>query len=238
MEREKREYLMMCLRKAIPEKDVHHHLPPSSEIAPLVIGFTKNCVPISCYGRTVSCLLGLYDWKLIRAKDGSPQCLAHNVVSLSNPQIPGRIVVVDTGHSFHVHISPGKGTSRKIMSQICFQVKETILTAIKQVFECLNLSGIEVSPSFLCPCKAKPRNHSASPTLLNEEWFLQCTITGESVGAADESQLMWLRLQLPTTGEPSLPKLLELKIHESVGTNYRILGTFFWKIKMVHLSTS
>ena len=224
--REKREYLMMSLRPAIPTKDTPQHLPPPSEIAPLVVQFTHNCVPLSCFSRTISCLLVMYNWKLSRAKDGSPQCLAHNVVSLFKPQMPGQIVLVDTGHSFQVHIAPGRDTDRNDMSKICFQVKETIFTAIKQVFDCLHLAGIEASPAFSCPCNTKPLSHSASPSLFNSKWFFQCSITGESVGAADDCHLMWLEAPAAETEKPSLPKLLTLNILETVGTKYRTFGTF------------
>ena len=81
IKREKREYLMMSLRSAIPDKDIPQHLPPSSKIAPLLVQFTKNCVPLSCFSRTISCLLVMYNWKLSRADNGCPLCLAHNIVS-------------------------------------------------------------------------------------------------------------------------------------------------------------
>ena len=226
IKREKREYLMMSLRPAIPDKDIPLHLPPPSKIPPLVVQFTHNCVPLSCFSRTISCLLAMYNWKLSRAKDGSPQCLAHNVVSLFKPQMPGQIVLVDTGHSFQVHVTPGRDTDRNDMSKICFQVKETIFTAIKQVFDCLHLAGIEASPAFSCPCNTKPLSHSASPSLFNSKWFLQCSITGESVGAADDRHLMWLEAPAAETEKPSLPKLLTLNILETVGTKYRTFGTF------------
>ena len=226
IKREKREYLMMSLRPAIPTKNIPLHLPPPSKIPPLVVQFTHNCVPLSCFSRTISCLLAMYNWKLSRAKGGSPQCLAHNVVSLFKPQMPGHIVLVDTGHSFQVHVTPGRDTDRNDMSKICFQVKETIFTAIKQVFDCLHLAGIEASPAFSCPCNTKPLSHSASPSLFNSKWFLQCFITGESVGAADDHHLMWLEAPAAETEKPSLPKLLTLNILEAVGTNYRTFGTF------------
>ena len=226
IKREKREYLMMCLQKPIPNKDLPQHLPPPSEIAPLVVQFTKNCVPLSCFSRTISCLLAMYDWKLSRADDGSPQCLSHNVVSLYKPQTPGQIVLVDMGHSFQVHIKPSKGLDRNDMTKICFQVKETILTSIKQVFDRLNLSSIEATPAFICHCGGKPLSHSASHSLFNCKWLLSCSLTGESIGAASEHHMMWLDTPTTETDKPSLPKLLKLNVVEGVGTNFMSLGTF------------
>jgi hypothetical protein len=226
VERKMREYLMMSLQQPIADKEIQRHLPPPSAVAPLVVQFTNNCAPLSCFSRTISCLMAMYDWKLSRADDGSPQCLALNVVSLYKPQTPGQIVLVDVGHSFQVYISPGKGLDRNDMAKICFQVKESIFTAIKQVFDCLSLAGIEATPAFFCLCKGKPLYHSASPSLFNSKWLLSCSLNQQSVGQASENHLMWLDAPATETGKPSLPKLLELGVVEGVGTNYLSFGTF------------
>ena len=95
----KREYLMMSLRSAISDEELPQHITAPSEIAPLVVKFTKDCVPLSCFSSTISCLLAMYDWKLSRSEDGSPECLAHNAVSLYDPQLPVQIILIDTGHT-------------------------------------------------------------------------------------------------------------------------------------------
>ena len=224
--KEKREYLMMCLQKPIPNKDLPQHLPPPSEIAPLVVQFTKNCVPLSCFSRTISCLLAMYDWKLSRDDKCLPKCLAHNVVSLYKPRTPGQIVLVDSGHSFQVHIRPGRGIDRNDMAKVCFQVRETLFTAIKQVFDILHLDGISASPAFSCPCERESLSHFASPDLFNSKWHLYCSITDECVGPATDHHVLWLDTPATETETPSLPKLLELDIHKDVGPNYKIFGTF------------
>ena len=248
IKREKREYLMMSLRPAIPDKDIPQYIPPPSEISPLVVKFSKDCVPLSCFGSTISCLLSLYEWRLSRADNGSPECLAHNVVSLFKPQTPGQIVLVDVGHSFQIHINTDRDADRKDIPEICFQVKETIFTAIGQVFERLNLTGIEVSPAFPCPCSggelfprikhkffrlggavASPTehlSHTASAYLFkNNKWFLHCSKTEKSVGAALEKHTMWLDTPVAEKEKPSLPKLYELAVPEKVGAQYAAFGT-------------
>ena len=246
IKREKREYLLMSLRPAIPDKDIPQYIPLPSEIAPLVVKFSKDCVPLSCFGSTISCLLSMYDWRLSRADNGSPECLAHNMVSLFKPQTPGQIVLVDVGHSFQIHINADKDTDRKDFPEICFQVKETIFTAISQVFDRLNLAGIKVFPAFPCPCSAEelfpehkpskegvseketsprePRTHSASAYLFKNKWFLHCSKTEKSVGAALEKHTMWLDTPMGEKEKPSLPKLYELEVPEKVGAQYEVFG--------------
>ena len=229
IKREKREYLMMSLRSAVPDKDVPRYLPPPSEIAPLVVQFTNKCVPLSCFSRTVSCLLAMYDWKLSRADNGSPLCMAHNIVSLYKPLTPGQIVLVDTGHNIQVHIMPGKGLNGKDMATICYQVKETILAAIKKVFSLLSFTRIKATAAFLCPCKKKPLLHSATQSLFNSKWFLSCSLTEQSVGPANDHHLLWLDAPATETEKPSLPKLHDLEVVEKIGTEYEKFGTFLLK---------
>ena len=224
IKREKREYLMMCLQKPIPDKDLPQHLPPPSEIVPLVVQFTKNCVPLSCFSRTISCLLAMYDWKLSRGDKGSPQCLAHNVVSLYTPQTPGQVVLADMGHSLQIHIKTNGGIKPKSFPSICFHVKETILAAIKHVFELLNLAGIEASSVFFCPCLGVSHSHTASAYLFQSQWLLRCSVTGNSAGAAENKHQIWLETPVVEQGKPSLPKLLELDIPLKVGANFFQFG--------------
>ena len=227
IKREKREYLMMCLQKPIPDKDLQKHLPPPSEIAPLVVQFTKNCVPLSCFSRTISCLLAMYDWKLSRGDKGSPQCLAHNVVSLSTPQTPGQVVLADMGHSLQVHIKTDSDIKPKCFPGICFHVKEAIFAAINHVFELLNIAGIEVSSAFVCPCSGVPQSHTAFAYLFQpSQWRLRCSATGNSAGAAEKKHQFWLEAPVVEQEKPSLPNLLKLDILNQIGPNYKTFGIF------------
>ena len=224
IKREKREYLMMSLRSAIPDKDVPQYLPPSSEIAPLVVQFTNNCVPLSCFSRTVSCLLTMYDWKLSRDDNGSPLCLAHNIVSLYKPHTPSQIVLVDTGHSIQVHISVNKDTNPLSFPTICLQVQEAVFAAINEVLERLDLVGIEISPSFLCPCSCQPPTHSSSAYPFQSQWFLHCSVTEKCAGAAQSKHRVWLDPPVVEKERPSLPKLLKLKVPQKVGGSFTQFG--------------
>ena len=224
VKRERREYLMMSLRQPIPDKDIPQYIPVSSVIAPLVIQFTKNCVPLSCFSRTISCLLAMYDWKLCRADDGSPECLAHNIVSLYKPQMPGQIILVDMGHSIQIHIKVNKDTDPSHFPDICFQVRETVFTAIEQVFEILHLSKIEISRAFICPCSREPHNHSASVYQFKSQWMLNCSIVESDVGAAEKKHIMWLDTSVTETMKPSLPNLLQFNVPTKVVSKYYEFG--------------
>ena len=221
---ESKEYLMMTLRPAIPEKDIPKYIPKQSMVAYLVVKFTKDCVPLSCFGRTISCLLAWFDWKLSRGGDGSPKCLAHNIASLFIPQTPGQVILVDTGHCFEIHINVDKGIGSTDLPKICLQVRETIFSAIKHVFECLHLSKIEISPAFTCPCSEESSMHFASAYEYNSKWLFRCHNTGEGAGRAEQKHIMWLETPSTEAEKPTLPKLLDFNVHKKVADDYYVFG--------------
>ena len=209
VKREKREYLMMCLRQAIPDKNVSRYI-PASKIAPLVVQFTKNCVPLSCFGRTISCLLAMYDWKLSRADNGSPECLASNIVSLFDSQIPVEILLRDATSHLEVHVLPDRGFTPDRFPEVFLQIRETVFSAIKQVFGRMQLTGIEITPAFVCPCsKSLKDSHVASLHTLarSSDGFLRCSKTGKNTGTVQKKHQLWLdtRHPLPSSLLPSRP---------------------------------
>ena len=204
--REKREYLMMSLVSAIPDQDLSKHIPKSSEIAPLLVKFTNDCVPLSCFSSTISCLLSMYDWRLCRSEGGSPDCLAHNVVSLYSPNLPVQIVLLDAANHVEIHIHTNK---KKFLPDICTEVRDTVLAAIRDVFETMQLTGIDVTPAFLCPCSTVSESHSASVYTFRSELFLRCSKTGASDWEAEGKHIIWLNTaekDMPSLDKPSLKK--------------------------------
>ena len=225
IKREKREYLMMSLRPAIPDKDIPQYIPAPSKIATLVVKFSKDCVPLSCFSSTISCLLSVYDWRLSRADNGSPECLAHNVVSLYDPQLPVQIIVVDTTNRLQIHVRPEEDSDSNVFPKVCFHIRETVFSAIPKVFDTLQLTGIEITPAFLCSCSQSSEPHSASPyKSLDSKWHLRCSKTEKSVGAALEQHTMWLDTPVTEKEKPSLPKLLTFKVPKKVGVNFAGFG--------------
>ena len=168
---------MMSLRPAIPAKHLLRYIPSSQKVAPLVVKFSKDCVPLGCFSSTISCLMFMYDWRLTRSDDGSPECLAHNVVSLYDPKMPIQILVVDMANHLEIHVSGIEGIDQHILNSVCIQTRETVFSDIKKVFHTMHLSEIEISHAFLCPCDKHPQGHSASTIQYQSDLFLRCSMT-------------------------------------------------------------
>ena len=208
----------MCLRQAIPDKKVTQYIPASSEIAPLVVQFTKNCVPLSCFGRTISCLLAMYDWELSRADNGSPKHLASNFVSLFDSQLPVEILLRDATSHLEVHVLPDEGFSCDISPKVCFQIRQTVFSAIDQVFNSMQLEGIETAPAFMCLCSKKEPHFASLHTSIDTKQFLRCSNTKKNAGPVEGKHQLWLDTPDTEKNKPSLPKLLQFKVPQKVGT--------------------
>ena len=189
---EKPEYLMMCLLPAIPDQQLPQHIPSLSDTVPLVVKFSRDCVPLSCFSSTISCLLSsyMYQWKVSRKGNGTPQCLAHNIASLYDPSLPIRIVLVDVARHIEVYIE-SDDDDRDILPEVCSQVCRTVFGAIERVFHVMRLSELEVSPAVLCPCKSEFESHSACYFTSMGRNYLRCSKTGNRVGKASYQHMMW-----------------------------------------------
>ena len=185
------EYLMMCLLPAIPDQEVHSKIPSSPDTVPLVVKFNNDCVPISCFSSTTSCLLSTYNWKINRKDDGTPECLAHNVASLCDPDLPVKIFVVDANRHMEVYLDFNE-EDRDILPEICSKVVETVFNAIHKVFDVMRLTEIEISPAVLCPCQDISVAHSAFHYTALKRDYLRCSKTNASVGKAQAQHMMWL----------------------------------------------
>ena len=214
-----REYLMMCLKPSIPDQELHRYIPTSSDTVPLVVRFSSGCVPLGCFGSTISCLLSKYRWEVVRGEDRTPNCLAHNIASLHDPQLHVDVLLVDFTQHLQVHVSCDLGIHR-LHPNTCSLVLTNVLGAIEKVFEimCLDGDNMVISPAVVCPCTKVKEKHFACFT---SEYLLRCF---RSISIPDEKQMLWMGNERANT-EPTLPQLMRLKLPEKVGGRYRKFGT-------------
>ena len=215
--RMKKEYLMMCLKPAISNTELHHYIPKSSDTVPLVVKFSSGCVPLGCFGSTIACLLSKYGWEVHKEK-GLPKCLAHNIAALHDPDLRVNIVLVDFTQYYKVFIS---SDIRQFPSpaRVCSQVRRTIFGAVENVFEIMHLDRdkITTSPAVVCECTS---THHFAEFSRNSLYCSESTSTSK----ANEKQLLWMGED--TNLQPDLPELLRLKIPEGVGREYFNFGVY------------
>ena len=209
--RMKKEYLMMCLKPAIPNKELDHYIPKSSDTVPLVVKFSSGCAPLGCFGSTIACLLSKYGWEVHRER-GLPKCLAHNIASLHDPDLRVNIVLVDFTQYYKIFISSDL-RQFPAPARVCSQVRRTVFGAVENVFEIMHLDWdkIKISPAVVCECTSAHHFAEFSRNLL------YCS---KSTSEANEKQLLWMGEDL----QPDLTELLRLKIPEKVGVKYFNFG--------------
>ena len=219
---ENKGYLMMCLKPAIPDEELNDNIPKSSDTVPLVIKFSNGCVPLGCFGSTISCLLSKYGWKVLTKRRGVPECLAHNIATLRDPHIPVNIVLVDYIKHFEIHISSVPSCNQHSKSNTFSQVRRKVFGAIEKVFEImqLDIDKIKISSAIICTCgEVTVAYHFAELT----NTMLYCSETAKTFKPSKEQQL-WMSED--SNSKPDLPELLRLKIPEKIGTQYTKFGIF------------
>ena len=182
----KDEYLMMCLLSALDDEKLCQHLPFSPKIVPLVVKFTDDCIPLGCFGSTISCLLSSYTWEVNRKVDDSPECLYHNIASLFCPTVFSNVMLVD--RIDHIEVYVDEDASYSDLSK----VRKEVFGAIQNVFDIMHItdSGIAVSPAFLCPCQKVCRIHTASIGEVNSKKYLLCS-EKKWKGEPQDKYTMW-----------------------------------------------
>ena len=162
----KDQYLMMCLLPPIPDEKLCQYIPSSSNMVPLVVKFTDDCVPLGCFGSIISCLLS-NNWK-VSEKDNLPECLYHDIALLFCLTIHRKIVLVDTANHIEVHVS------KTANCDDIFELREEIFEAVKKVFDIMHITD-PVSPAVLCPCKEVDQPHTASLGKVHSKKYLLCS---------------------------------------------------------------
>ena len=217
VDEKKQQYLMMCMKPAIPAHELHQHVPESTDTVPLAVEFSSGCVPLGCFGNTISCLLSKYGWKVRRRKrGGAPKCLAHNIVSLHDPDLVVNVVLVDCTQHIEIHVE----TDLSILdspSTTCSEIHTTVFGAIEKVFAVMHLKKdqIKLSPAVVCSCREVEEHHHATfvKPRNSDKYYLNCL--GERLKPSDK-QLLWMG-GATANSKPTLPQLMRLSIPERVG---------------------
>ena len=238
-----RKFLMPCM---LPDlKDISKFL-PKSLVATFVVRFSNDCAPNGVFGGSLSTLLSSHGWEICSKKDGSPQCLAHNIVTLHDPKMPAQITYVNATRHYEVYV---KADDMVAYASVCPMIRNTIFSAIRATFEVMHFDET-IEDAFLCCCKENASlSHAALPCTFHQRTYIKCSISGKSLGPADDKHKVWLSAELMTPAQPkalpqnpkerlpstedrpTLPQLIDFKtssgnmnVTERIGISYGKLG--------------
>ena len=216
---------MMCLKPAIPDQKLNDYIPKSSDTVPLVIKFSSGCVPLGCFGSTISCLISKYGWEVQREEDHSPpKCLAHNIASLYIPDLLVYVTLVDHTQYIKIHVSSDLSFN-DLPPNSCYLIYTTVFGAIEKVYDIMHLDPdlIRITPAVVC--SFQPNSHFANFKKIQGKYYLKCS---KKAALADDKQLLWMSADAANS-TPTLPQMMRLKIPEKVGTEYEKFGTLLLK---------
>ena len=215
----KKEYLMMCLKPAIPQEELPTNIPKSSDTVPLVIKFSTGCVPLGSFGGTISCLLSDYKWEVV-IEDNSPKCLAHNIACLHDRDLRVNVFLVNFIQYIEIHISSDQTHTPLTTARICNQIRRKVLGSVETVIErmALDRNEVEIRPAVVCPYAIETSLHFAEFTK-DILWCRKCSQCCE----ADQKQLLWMGED--PHSQPDLPQLFKMKVPERAGEHYFMFGT-------------
>ena len=192
-----REYLMMCLLPDKREDEIceylfHLHVSTASTISPLLVQFENDCAPNGVFGNTVSCLISNFNWQIsLTLKGSKPQCLAHNIATLSAANVPLKVTLVNTLQYFEVHVNADDAALQKHIPKI----QSTVFKAVTEVLRSMHFD-IEFEPAFLCPCDpsvphaATIFQNPPSSSVTNES-YLTCSKTKDPIGGLEWKHGVW-----------------------------------------------
>ena len=184
-------YLMPCLLRDLT--NIKKFLPRSS-VAVFVVHFSDNCAPNGTFTGSLSCLLSAHGWKISQKEDGTPQCLAHNIVTLHGPNMPAKITYVNTTRHFELHVSC---PDAKAYASIFPRIRNTIFSAIQTSFMVMRFKRVMIQDAFLCNCHLSRSNpHAAILCHFEQNFYLQCTKVTDFNCKLNDSHTIWIQGQV------------------------------------------
>ena len=108
-----KKYLMPCM---LPDLKNIANILPRSPVEVFIVRFSDDCTPNGVFGGSLSTLLSSHGWEICRKEDGSPQCLAHNIVTLHDPKMLAQITYVNATRHYEVHVKKLTTLKRVLIS--------------------------------------------------------------------------------------------------------------------------
>ena len=183
-------YLMPCL---LPDLTDFTSVLPTSPVAVFVVHFKDDCVPNGTFSGSLSCLLSDHGWKICPKADGTPQCLAHNVVTLRAPNMPANITYVNATRHLELHV---ECPNVKKYASIFPRIRNAIFSAIHATFSVMHFEHVTIEDAFLCNChESKLTRHAAKLCHFEQSFYLECTKASGFDCELKETHTVWIQGQ-------------------------------------------
>ena len=186
-------YLLPFLLQAISKSDIHKYRPLCSSPPALMVRFKTlstaevTCAPNGLFCGLVASLMTTHKW-MIKQTNNKTDCMARNVVKLTNDNLPGILTLINMQDFFEVHVE----TEERMLPKLCPILHKMVFCCTNAVLK--RFRYIDCTPvlAYQCPCNPEP--HPAEPKEFfgfmnlrctksnsDQEWNKKCELWGQSV---------------------------------------------------------
>ena len=188
------EYLMPCVLPMDPQTSCNPECETQS-VPPMVLHFTRGVPRHGVYCGTICHVMTEAKWKLLEdPTTGEPFHITRNSVHFSIPGYRGKVTINDSLDSFFLvslHIPRDVPSYSQTLSQMCIEVRDTLIKAINDVTEKLNYTPDSPEVAFLCEQHKDLPLHPATVSKTGDE--LLCTKNNDKGGTLTDQHRVWLK---------------------------------------------
>ena len=188
------EYLMPCVLPVDPQTSCNPECETQS-VPPMVLHFTRGVPRHGVYCGTICHVMTETKWKLFKdPTTGEPFHITRNSVHFSIPGYRGKVTINDSLDSFFLvslHIPRDVPSYSQTLSQMCIEVRDTLIKAINDVTDKLNYTPDSPEVAFLCEQHKDLPLHPATISKMGDE--LLCTKNNDKGGALTDQHRVWLK---------------------------------------------
>ena len=188
------EYLMPCVLPMDPRPSCNPECETRS-VPPMVLHFTRGMPRHGIYCGTICHVMTETKWKLLEdPTTGKPFHITRNSVHFSIPGYRGKVIINDSLDSFFLvffYIPCDVPSYSQTLSQMCIEVRDTLIKAINDVTEKLNYTPDSPEVAFLCEQHKDLPLHPATVSKMGDE--LLCTKNNDKGGTLTDQHRVWLK---------------------------------------------
>ena len=188
------EYLMPCVLPMDPQTSCNPECETQS-VPPMVLHFTRGVPRHGVYCGTICHVMTEAKWKLLEdSTTGEPFHITRNSVHFSIPGYRGKVIINDSLDSFFLvffYIPRDVPSYSLTLSQMCIEVRDTLIKAINDVTEKLNYTPDSPEVAFLCEQHKDLPLHPATVSKMGDE--LLCTKNNDKGGTLTDQHRVWLK---------------------------------------------
>ena len=178
---------MPCLLRVAQEPTP---FPPSSSIPSLLFYFPHSPL-LGVFCALVAYLLSQAKWELVLdASSRSPVKVDRNTIHFKVPgDLPGKIILSDS-FSTYFQVSIEK-TPRALCSQVCPQIRETILAGLRKASSALHYNNSVPKDAFPCLGHSTDTSIPHASVVASSRTVMTCTLNPEVFNSLTEDHLVW-----------------------------------------------